>query len=419
MLKLKISILLLAIMISACSSQEPVAFECDDPLGCVRIIPGDPVKIVSMQALSGSLSQLGREYVMTMQLAAAEMNNQIHGHPIEIIVEDEGCTREGGFISAQKVITDPQVVAVHGTTCSISSVPASEILSRAGKVLISGCSTAPSLTGINQEKGEHWQPGFFRTAPNDTFQGTAAALFSFQELSRSRAATVSDGGPYTRGLVNAFEQAFVRHGGQVVFSSEVNRGDQNMEPLLEAVVRSGADILFFPIFSPEGDHIVRQAREITAMHEVTLVGADGLLNASFVNSIGEAGVGMYLIGPLLPQDDNYHDFVRNFYDKFGVLPQGTFNTHNYDAAVLLLQAVKRSALQLEDGSMVIKRQALRDEIRSTENFPGLTGTLNCDHLGDCGIPSYKLVRIACPDQKYDDVLENIISTYIPESTPEK
>ncbi|MCA1743649.1 MAG: hypothetical protein LC631_06850, partial [Desulfovibrionales bacterium] len=72
----------LIIILSACSTDTSRQFECPDPLGCVRIYPGDSIKIASLHALSGSLALLGKEYVRTMELAAAEFENSIHGFPV-------------------------------------------------------------------------------------------------------------------------------------------------------------------------------------------------------------------------------------------------------------------------------------------------------------------------------------------------
>lgn len=406
-----ISCLGLLIILSACSSDSSPQFECTDPLGCVRIYPGGSVKIASLQALSGSLSLLGEEYVRTIELAAAEFGNSIHDFPISIVIEDGSCTREGGYIAARKIVSDPMIVGVHGTTCSISTIPAAEIISESGMVMISGCSTTPALTGDDHEKGEYWQAGFFRTAPNDRYQAIAAAHFAYSELNHSKAATVSDGDPYTRGLVSSFERSFMERGGEIVFSSEVNRGDTNMVPLLEAIAGTDAEILFFPIFPPEGNYIVEQSKTVNRMDSIDLMGADGLLNSVFVNSIGYPGKGMYFTGPGLPDGEKYEEFFQNFFDFFGVAPQGTFQAHNYDAALILLNSIKEASYLLEDGSLIIERQALRDYIRALKEFPGLTGILSCAKTGDCGVPKYKLFRLVDPLAGYSELIKNSMATF--------
>ena len=41
----------------------------------------------------------------------------------------------------------------------------------------------------------------------------------------------------------------------------------------------------------------------------------------------------------------------------------------------------------DDGNLVVDREALIEAIRGTEEYEGLTGTLSCDEMGDCGAGS--------------------------------
>ncbi|MFN2269024.1 MAG: branched-chain amino acid ABC transporter substrate-binding protein, partial [Desulfonatronovibrio sp.] len=337
--------------------------------------------------------------------------------PVSIAIEDGSCTREGGFVAARKIVSDSTIVGVHGTTCSISTIPAAEIISEAGMVMISGCSTTPALTGNDGVKGEHWQPGFFRTAPNDRYQAIAAAHFAYNELKHKKAATVSDGDAYTRGLVSSFEKSFMEHGGEIVFSSEVNRGDKNMIPLLQAIAGTYAEILFFPIFPPEGNYLVEHAKTINSLNSLDLMGADGLLNSVFVDSIGHSGKGMYFIGPGLPDGEKYQEFFQDFFNFFEVEPQGTYQAHNYDAAMILLNSIKETSYLLDDGSLIIERQSLRDHMRALKEFSGLTGSLSCGETGDCGVPKYKLFQLDDPDAGYSELQKNVMATF--EYDPDK
>ena len=106
------------------------------------------------------------------------------------------------------------------------------------------------------------QDGYFRTAHNDQIQGAAAAAFAFDELGVTKAATVHDGDPYTQGLADAFGKSFQELGGEITLATSVNKGDTDMRPVLTEIAASGAEIVFFPIFQPEADFIVKQAGEV-------------------------------------------------------------------------------------------------------------------------------------------------------------
>ena len=194
----------------------------------------------------GDVQLFGRDNVRSIELALDDRGGELLGHPIDLKTEDSLCSKEGGTTAASKIVADPQIVAIIGPTCSGAAASAMEVVSDAGLVMISGSSSAPSLTSVGGERGSDWQPGFLRTAQNDALSGRAAATFAFEELGVTRAATINDGDPYTRGLTDTFEEAFTELGGEVVLAAGVNKGDSNMHPVLTAVATSGAELVFFP-----------------------------------------------------------------------------------------------------------------------------------------------------------------------------
>jgi ABC-type branched-subunit amino acid transport system substrate-binding protein len=50
---------------------------------------------------------------------------------------------------------------------------------------------------------------------------------------------------------------------------------------------------------------------------------------------------------------------------------------------------------VKDGNnLVIPRKALADEVRSTKDFQGLTGTISCDSDGECAAASILFMEVA-------------------------
>ncbi len=404
-------VLLTTVLLIAC--QAGPTFECTDVLGCVDIAPDEPLKLASAQALSGEVSTIGRDQLRGIELALADQENKLLGHPIELQNEDSLCLEEGGSTVAAKLASDSQVVGILGTTCSGAAVSASAIMSEAGLVMISGGNTAPSLTGVGATPGDNWQPGYFRTAYNDAIQGRAAATFAFNELGVTKAATVNDGDAYTQGLTEVFDQVFTELGGEITLSETINKGDTNMGPVLTGIADSGAEFIFLPIFQPEGDFIVRQSKEVEGLEDVTLMGADGLLVSTFVEAVGSTGVGMYFVGPDTSEDSAYQEFVSRYKSTYGEGLRTPFVANAYDATNILLKAIEAAAVQEDDGTLHIGRQALREAMAATAGFQGVTGRLTCDEFGDCGAPRYKVVRLDDPAAGIEALADNIIYKFAP------
>jgi branched-chain amino acid transport system substrate-binding protein len=406
-------ILLVAVLLSGCRPTTP-PFECTDAIGCVGIASGDPIKIGMLQVLSGDQEPFGQSALRSVELALDDRSGELLGHPVLLQVEDSLCSKEGGATAAAKVAADPLIVGIIGPSCSGAAETASRAVSEAGLVMISGSSTAPSLTSAGGERGSHWQPGFLRTAQNDALSGRAAATFASEVLGVTMAATIDDGDPYTQGLADNFQQVFTELGGEVVLAAAVNKGDTNMGPVLTAVATSGARLLFFPVFRPEGDHIVQQARQMEGLESVALMSAEGLYLEAFLGAVEAEGVGLYLVIPAKPEGPAHDDFVSRYQARYGEEPTTSYYAHWYDAANMLLDTIEAVAVQEQDGTLHIGRQALRDALYATTGYQGLTGSLTCDEYGDCGVARFQVVRLDDPAAGLDGLAANIVYTYPPD-----
>jgi branched-chain amino acid transport system substrate-binding protein len=280
--------------------------------------------------------------------------------------------------------------------------------------MISGCNTAPSLTAIGGQQGPDWQSGYFRTSHNDALQGRAAATFAFQELGFKQAATINDGDAYTRGLTEVFSQVIIELGGEIVLDAVINKGDTDMKPVLEAVATSGAELVFLPLFEPEGNFITLQAKEAQGFEHIILMGADSIFVSTFIKDVGSAGEDMYFVSPATPSGAAYEAFVATYKSAYGEEPLGPFHAQGYDATNVLFEAITKIAIKAEDGTLHLGRQALRDALYATSGFQGLTGTLSCDKFGDCAAASFKVVRLDNPASGIEGVADNVVYTYTPE-----
>jgi branched-chain amino acid transport system substrate-binding protein len=399
-------------LLLACQPQIP-SLECVDAIGCIQIAPDDPIKVGVLQVLSGDLANLGQGNLRTIELALDDRGRELLAHPVEPFTEDSLCSQEGGSTAAAKIAADPQIVGILGPTCSGAAASAMKVVSEAGLLMISGSSTAPSLTSVGGDPGADWRPGFLRTAQNDALSGRVAATFAFQQLDLSRAATINDGDPYTRGLTGTFERAFSELGGQVELSAGVNKGDTDMGPVLTAVARSGAEVVYLPIFEQEATHLLRQARDMEALEEIIFLSAEGLYQQTFIEAVGEAGVGIYLVIPLTPEGPAQEAFEARYEAKYGEAPEPPYYAHTYDAASLLLNGIEAVAVQEQDGTLHIGRQALRDTLYATAGYQGLSGSLTCDEYGDCGAGRFAVTHLEDPAAGLGGVADNVVYTYPP------
>ncbi len=362
---------------------------CMDELGCVEVGPDDPIVIASILAMSGPASFYGADSLGGVELAILGRDDMLLGRDIEVVEEDSYCAAEGGQAAAQRVAADESIVGVIGTTCSGAAQGAMPIISEAGMLMISSSNTSPSLTNDNADEGGTYYPGYFRTAHNDLFQGAMGAKFAVEVLKAGKVATIHDGDPYTEGLAVVMASEFAGLNGEVVFQGAVSKGDTDMSAILTEIAASGPDLVYLPVFTPESEFLVSQAANTPGLENVTMMTADGSFNADFGPNIGQAAAGVVMTGPHV-SGEAYQEFLVMWAEE---QPGGTdtppsgFHAHAYDATNLLLDAVEAVAKEMDDGTLIIGRQALRDAMAAVEDYAGLTGTLTCQeaplYMGDC------------------------------------
>ncbi len=382
------AVVMIAVLALAACGQKST-YKCDDPYGCVNIGPNDPIKMGVAVVLSGPNESLGVDEVGGVEIAVddftAANKDWLGKHTIQVVKEDAQCSAEGGQTAAQKLAADKSIVGVIGTACSSAGEPASKILSDAHIVMISPSNTAPSLT----DPKTHAEC-YLRTAHNDKVQGKAVAEFAYNVLGARTMATIHDGSPYAEQLQQVACDVFTQLGGKCVAQEAINVGDTDMRPVLTKIAASKPDVLYYPIFIQEGALITQQAKEVPGLEKTVLMGSDGMISPDFIKAAGEAAEGMYLSGPAAV---NNAEFNKKYEAKYGQEPPSAFHLHAYDAAMMLLDAIKKVAVVEKDGTIHIPRKALCQALFSTKDFKGLTGTLTCNQYGDCADPKININQI--------------------------
>lgn len=355
---------------------------CADPLGCVTIGPSDQIHIAYALVLSGPNSTLGTGERNGVQIAIDDSGGKILGHTIKFDGVDSGCTSAGGLAAANTLVADPSIVGIIGPSCSAEARAAMPVLSPAGFLLVSPSNTAPDLTEPGNPNN---YPGYLRTAYNDKVQGMVTADYAYKQLGVRRAATINDGSIYANSLQQTFATEFSQLGGTITAQATITPQQTSMSTVLTSIASGSPDLLYLPVFMPAGGYIISQTKTTTGLQSAFLMGADALFTPDLLTAVGANVEGFMATSPDFSQfTAGYFDsFLPAYKAKFGN-PTSPFVAQAYDAFMLVKYAIQRAAVLYPDGSLQIGRQALRNAMYATRNFPGLTGYLTCSATGDCG-----------------------------------
>lgn len=330
----------------------------------------DAIQIGVAGPMTGDQSKMGMDFRNGVALAVEEWNNHggVLGKRIEVVIGDDQHDPKQAVSVANKLVNDG-VVGVIGHFNSSCSIPASDIYQRAGIPMISPGSTNPQLT----EKG---YSNVFRVCGRDDQQGKVGAEFATDRLQLKRVAVIHDKTTYGQGLADEFKKALGK-GVEVVYYGGIVQGDKDFKSVLTSIREKDPELIFFGGIYTEAGLLVRQARELGI--KAPFMSGDGTIDPKFIEIAGSrAAEGTYLT--FSPDPNNMpaaKDFIRNYTTKFGQI--GPYSIYAYDAANILLDAIKEAATT--EGKAVIGK------LHAAE-FGGATGKIRFDSKGDVTAAPY-------------------------------
>jgi branched-chain amino acid transport system substrate-binding protein len=323
------------------------------------------------------------------------LNGSLLGHPVTLAVQSDQCDPVGGVSGAKRLILDPNMLAVLGTTCSGAALnAAAPVLSQHRVLMVSASNTSPKLT----DPAEH-ERYYFRTSFNDLVQGAVVADYAASKLHAKTAATLYTDDAYARLLADAFATAFVSAGGAVVASHTV---PVNGSPAsgVQAAASARPSMVFVAGYEPPCGRVVRAMRSTSALHDTPVVVAESCQLRQTLKKIGPDPGRLYASGP------DYGDLTANpFYaaaflpayvDRFGEPPLSVFHATAYDASNLIFSAIRRAATVRPGGVVVINRAKMREAMIETQGYEGISGVLSCLPTGDCD-PSTRIAIYRAPE----------------------
>lgn len=359
-----------------------------DPLGVVKIAKGQSINLGYYGSQSGPDSTQGIDEQRGAELAIKDAGGAVDGFAVRLTGEDAQCTAEGGQTAATKLAGNKQMVAVVGPSCSSGARVGAPILWNAGIASVATGATAPGLTAADRSPNF---AGFLRAVPNDRESGIFSAKYAREFLKAKTAYLVHDGSPYTQQLAEAFAEAFTADGGQVLGREAISPTDTDFRPVLTRIGTQKPDVIFMPVFTSAAAFILRQRGEVAALKGTQLIGGEGVMSPSLLETAGDSVLGFRIVGASTDAfSDHYPAFIRQYTADYGEAPTGGFSAYGYDAAVLALKAIGQVAKQGGDGNLYIGRQALRDALYASHDVAGLTGKLSCSATGDCGASTYAM-----------------------------
>ena len=358
---------------------------------------------------TGDGAQYGEMLRMAAEMKADEINaaGGIKGFTLELeFQDDKGDPKEAANV-AQKLGSNPKVLAVVGHFNSSCSLAGKEVYNSMGVLQLS-----PGSTNVTVCEGGEWT---FRNVYRDDFQGQFIADYIKYVLGYNRVAVFFDNDDYGRGLRDAFAARAEEIGLEIVREEAYVRDTQEYTPQLTQIMAKNPDIIFISGLYANAAMILTQARNLGL--ETPFIGGDGLLSADLITNAAKASELTVVTCPFLPtsQDERTQNFVTSFEERYGTVPD-CWAALAYDAVGIVAEAV---------GEVGPDRRAIRDYVAAMDSkekaYDGIAGLTYFNADGDCMKPLVVAVvkdGVFVPHEKQAEDLEKAKKALAASAEPE-
>lgn len=330
--------------------------------------------VAAVGPMSGSYSEYGDTAKAGADYALSKQKEEFKklGFDIELLAQDDQADPKQGVAVAEMLITNPDVLAVVGHSTTGASIAASVKYEQESLAMVSPSSTGSDLT-------EQGKKTVHRICARDDQQGSKAAMYAKNQLGVKTAYLMHDKQAYGQGLVEEVKKQFEKDGVQVVGFEGVTAGEKDYSAVINQMVATNPDMIYFGGYYAEAGIIVKQARE--KGFKGYFMGGDGFDSADMLKIAGPASEGVIFtstVGDLNATDEGkkwISDFEQSTGKKVGI-----FTSFGYDSMSVVLNGLQES-IKANGGKKPTREQVL-DAIHKTKDFQGQFVKVSFDDKGD-------------------------------------
>lgn len=346
------------------------------------------IKIATQSPLSGGQSEPGIAIRNGVELAIKQLSKPINdlGFDVQLSPYDDQADPNVGPVNAQKIVSDPQVLAVIGHYNSGVARPSSVIYNDNNLVMISPANTAVDIT-------DRGLPTVNRVCGRDDAQGAAGAAYAINTLKVKSVYIINDKTVYGAGVAKYFKQAIQAAGVQVL-GDEGTTETSNFDAIITPILSLKPDLVYFSGIYNQGAVFFKQAHDkgVTAQ----FMGPDGFDASDTVKIGGDAVVGMVYTSTAAPASlsPDSKQFRADYKAAYGN-DAPAYAPEAYVATSIALKAIEKAIN--DNGGNMPDRKTVAADVRATANFKSILGTITFDAHGDPQLATYYVFKVSSTD----------------------
>lgn len=324
----------------------------------------DTIKLGFIGPLTGGNALQGLGARNGFELAIRQANESDYPYQVEGVALDDASDPAVGVSAALKLVNDPQVVGAIGHWNSPVALATIHIFHSHRIPFIVWGAISPRITEFNY-------PMVTRVTPTLIAENKPLVGFLVNELGFKRFSVISDTSDYGRDNSVAFAQFVQEQGGEILSNDAVPVGTTDFRPILTKVQGLAPDAVYFGGVITEAGLVRKQMHEMGL--KLPFTGISGIYDEKFIEIAGAgAAEGTVVDVPGVKETPAYKAFVEAYEQANFSDPAGPYGKYAYDAANILLTAIK--AVGPED------KTKIAEHIRSIE-YDGALGRTSFDEKG--------------------------------------
>lgn len=352
-----------------------------------------PYVVGAFCSVSGPNAPLGTPERDTLLMLADKINSKggVNGHPLKLIIEDDGSDNTNAVKAAKKLIEQDNVCAIigsSGTGPTMAVVPITEAAEVPHVSMAAGIAiTSPVKKWV------------FRTPQTDVL-AIGRILDYLTKKKITKVAMIYDSNAFGTSGRDQLRILAPKHEPAVTVVTEEAFGskDTDMTVQLTKIRSTDAQAIICWGTNPGPAQVAKNVQQLGIT--LTLIMSHGVANQAFLDGAGPAANGVMLpAGKLIvakelpgmdPQKKLLLTYAEEFQSKYNK-PADTFGGHAWDALNIIVMALKKAG---DD------RVALRDQIEKTKKFAGIGGVFNYTATDHDGLSNDAFVMVKVVDGKW-------------------
>ncbi|OQY26701.1 MAG: hypothetical protein B6244_12765 [Candidatus Cloacimonetes bacterium 4572_55] len=357
-----------------------------------------PLHIALVGPLSGKGIREGRSLKKAVELYLSHANSSggAHGREIVLDVYDNQDNQELAKEQALEIARQNRALAVIGHGLSSCSISAGEVYKEIGVPAIT-----PTSTNIYLTKNNPW---YFRAIFDDNLQSRFLAYYVKAALRPQYVTIIQENKPYGSGLASVFKNTVtgldVPVRGRHIFNVDDENLNQSLIDIVDKIQPADSSgVIFLATHIDEGSKLIKLIKD--AGIDNPILTPDNFNSWRLLDSFsmypkekhhpGFYTDNLYVVSPLIYDSANekarrFRELYRNTY---GEEPDWR-SAFAYDAAMLVVEAIRMSDIDGNPNTVTRDREKIRDTLAGINNIDiaieGATGYNYFNQNGDAPKP---------------------------------